>query len=96
MLRLTVRDQTAAEAVLQVDGWVVEEQVSLLAQEVPRLLRLSRRLLLDLKGVVFIDRAGLSLLQEWRGERVRLRNGSPFIRALLAQHHLHCEENGEE
>ena len=91
MLRLTVRDQTAAEAVLQVDGWVVEEQVSLLAQEVPRLLRLSRRLLLDLKGVVFIDRAGLSLLQEWRGERVRLLNGSPFIRELLARHRLHCE-----
>ena len=91
MLRFTIRSQTPEEAVLQVDGWIAEEQVSLLAQEVTCLLRLSRRLLLDLKGVVFIDRAGLILLQEWRGERVRLLNGSPFIRELLARHRLHCE-----
>jgi len=95
MLRLTVRSRTPEEAVLQVDGWVVGEQVSLLAQEGARLLRTSRRLRLDLKGVVFLDQAGLALLQEGWGERVRLQNGSPFIRALLARHHLACEENEE-
>lgn len=93
MLRLSVRCQTPAEAVLQVDGWVAAEQVLLLAQEGARLLRTSRCLWLDLKGVIFIDQAGLALLQEGWGQRVRLRNGSPFIRALLAQHHLDCEEN---
>jgi ABC-type transporter Mla MlaB component len=90
MLRLTVRSRTSEEAVLQVDGWVAEGQVLLLAQEGTRLLRTSRRLVLDLKGVVFIDEAGLALLQEWE-ERVRLQNGSSFIRELLVQHHLDCE-----
>ncbi len=95
MIRLTVRSQTPEEAVLQVDGWIVKEQVLLLAQEGTRLLRTSCRLLLDLKGVASIDQAGLALLQAgWEG-RVRLRNGSPFIRELLTQHHLTCEENEE-
>ena len=93
MLRLTVRSQAPEEAVLQVDGWVAAEQVLLLAQEGTRLLQTSCRLLLDLKGVAFIDETGLALLQEGWEERVRLRNGSPFIRELLAQHHLKCEED---
>jgi len=95
MLRLTVRSQTPEEAVLQVDGWVAAEQVRLLGQEGTRLLRTSRRLVLDLKGVIFIDEEGLALLREGWGERIRLRNGSPFIRELLAQHHLKCEEREE-
>ena len=96
MLRLTVRSRTPEEAVLQVDGWIAAEQVLLLAQEGTRLLRISCRLLLDLKGVAFIDEAGLALLaQEGWEERVRLRNGSPFIRELLGQHHLKCEEHEE-
>jgi len=94
MLRLTVRSQTPEEAVLQVDGWVAAEQVPLLAQEGGRLLETSRRLLLNLRGVAFIDEAGLSLLREEWGDRVRLGNGSPFIRELLAQQHLKCEGNG--
>ena len=95
MLRLTIRSQTPEEAVLQVDGWVTAEQVQLLAREGSRLLRTSRRLRLDLKGVVFIDEAGLALLREEWGERIRLRDGSPFIRELLAEHRLKCEESEE-
>ena len=95
MLRLTIRSQNPEEAVLQVDGWVAAEQVSLLAREGNRLLRTSRRLRLDLKGVAFIDEEGLALLREEWGERIRLRDGSPFIRELLAEYHLTCEESEE-
>lgn len=92
MIRLTVRNQTPEEARLQVDGTVAEEGVRVLEQEGSRLLQESRRLILDLKGVIFIDEAGLALLQGWSGARLVLRNGPPFIRALLDRHGLRYAE----
>jgi len=96
MLRLTVRGQTPEEALLQVEGWVVEPDLSLLAQEGARLLAASQRLVLDLKGVVFMDAAGVALLEQWAGPRLALRDGPPFLRLLLQRHGLHCEEGGEK
>lgn len=86
MIRLTVRSQTPQEAVLQVDGWVSGEGVKILEQEGMRLFGESQRLVLELKGVQFIDEAGISLLERWLGERLLLRGGLWFIRALLEKH----------
>jgi anti-anti-sigma regulatory factor len=72
---------------LQVDGWVSGGDVSILEQEGMRLLGETHRLVLDLKGVQFIDEAGMALFQRW-GERLELRGGSPFIRALLEAYGL--------
>ena len=55
MLRLTVRRQTPAEAALLVDGWVGGEDVGLLAREGTWLLAASRRLVLELAGLMAID-----------------------------------------
>ena len=88
MIRLTIRSQTPEEVVLQVDGWVSGKNVPIMEQEGTRLLGESQRLVLDLKGVQFIDEAGIALLQCWSGERLVLRNGPPFIRALLEKHGL--------
>ena len=95
MLRLTVRHQSPEETVLQVDGWVANEEAEVLAAEGRRLLRVSRRLVLELAGVAFIDAAGLALLEELAGPRLVLRDGSPFIQHLLERHGLRCEEGGE-
>ena len=88
MIRLIVQAQTPEKTVLQVDGWVSEENVSILEQEGIRLLGESRRLVLDLKGVRYIDREGIALLQRWQGDRLVLRGGSLFVRGLLEQHGL--------
>ena len=88
MIRLTIRSQTPEEVILQVDGWVSGKNVPILEQEGTRLLGEAQRLVLDLKGVRFIDEAGMALLQRWQGERLVLRDGPPFVRALLEKHGL--------
>ena len=88
MIRLIVQAQTPEETVLQVDGWVSEENVSILEQEGTRVLGESHRLVLDLKGVQYIDGAGIALLQRWQGDRLVLRGGSLFVRGLLEEHGL--------
>ena len=92
MIRLTIRSQTSQEAVLQVDGWVSGGNVSILQEEGMRLLGESQRLVLELKEVQFIDRRGIALLKRGWGERLVLRGGSSFLKALLAQHELTSEE----
>ena len=88
MIRLTVRSQTPQEAVLQVDGWVSGKNVAILEGEGMRLLEESRCLVLELKGVKFVDEGGIGLLQRWWGERLELRGGSWFLRMLLGKHGL--------
>lgn len=86
MLRITVISQTKEDVVLKVEGQVSGKDVALLEQEGTRWLRDGRCLVLDLSGVRFINRAGIELLQHWSGERIVLRDGSQFIRELLATH----------
>lgn len=88
MLRITVVSQTRGEVVLKLEGWVSEENVTLLEQEGARHLLEAGRLTLDLTGVQFIDGAGIALLWRWSGERLTLRSGSPFLHALLTAHGL--------
>ena len=88
MLRLTIRSQTPEEVVLAVDGWVSGKNVEILEQEGTRLLQEAKCLVLDLKGVQFIDEVGIALLQRWSGERLVLRGGSWFVRMLLEKHGL--------
>ena len=88
MLRLTVKMRSTEEAVLAVDGWVSGEDVNLLALECTHWLLQARRLVLDLRGLRGIDTAGIDLLKTWSAERLALRNGSPFVAALLKAHGL--------
>ena len=88
MIRLTVRCQTPQESILQIDGWVSGRGVEILEREGARLLGESRRLVLDLKGVPFIDAAGIALLKRWSGDRLVLRNGRPFVQLLLETYGL--------
>ena len=93
MLRLIMKSQTSEEVVLEVHGWVSEKYVSILEQEGVRLLGESQRLVLDLKGVQFIDEEGIRVLRGWVREGVVLRGGSLFVRMLLEAHGLASEED---
>ena len=88
VLRISVVSQNGEEVVLKVEGWVSEENVSVLEEEGERWFRQVSRLVLDLSGVRFIEDAGIELLQRWYGERLTLRDLSPFLHALLEAHHL--------
>ena len=88
MVRLTVISHTSDEAVLKIEGWVSGGDVALVEEEGTRLLQQTQRLVLDLKGVRFIDREGIALLQRWSGERLVLRGASPFVRTRLSEHGL--------
>ena len=90
MLRIVCESQTAEQVVLKVEGWVTATDVDLLEREGVRQLCQAKRLVLDIGGIKFIDVAGLSLLKTWSGDRLVLRGGSPFVRALLAEHGLEC------
>ena len=81
---MTVKTQSAQEVILAVHGKLAGPAVPLLEQEGEGHLLKARRLVLDLDGVPFIDKAGLTLLRRWRGQGLGLHGGSPFLRALLA------------
>jgi anti-anti-sigma regulatory factor len=73
---------------ITVEGWVTGRGASLLAEEGARRLQLAPHLVFDLEGVQFIDQSGIAVLKRWSRERLMLRGGSLFVRALLRQHGL--------
>ena len=98
MMRIDVVSQTPQQVVLKIQGQLVDADVDLLANEVNRWQTQVEQLVLDLKGVQFIDRQGITLLKQWVGReptrgnglgvRLMLRDGSRFIRHLLEDHGL--------
>jgi anti-anti-sigma regulatory factor len=88
MLRITEVSDTGEEVVLRIEGRVAGADVALVEQEGERRLREGRRLVVELDGAQFIDRAGVRLLQRWSGPGLVLRGGSAFIEALLKEQGL--------
>ena len=88
MLRLTPTCPTPGQVVLKVEGWIADQGVQVLAQEVERLLDRCENLVLDLSGVRFIDQEGLALFGRWPRDRVRWGQASGFVEALLGAHGL--------
>lgn len=88
MLRLTPTSITPDQVVLKVEGWIADQGVGVLAQEVERLLDQSGNLVLDLRGVRFIDQEGLALFGRWPRDRVRWGQASGFVEALLEAYGL--------
>lgn len=95
MIRLVIQSQQPEEAVLEVHGRLSGKHVAILQHEGTRLLEESKNLVLDLKGVRFIDEAGIALLQRWCGKGATLRGGSWFVRTLLEDRGLIPEEAGD-
>ena len=88
MLRISIKSQTPAQMVLQVEGALAGADVSVLERELRLRPRESCRLVLDMTGVKHIDEAGLSLLRRWTGRLGAIRAASPFMKALLAEHRI--------
>lgn len=95
MLRITHVSRATGVEELQAEGWIDGEYVALLEQAGDDAWRPGCRWVLDLEGVESIDASGIALLQRWARERVVLRGASPYLRLVLAQHRLSCEESGD-
>ncbi len=83
MLRLAIQSTDPGQTVLEAHGRIAGEEVAFLEGEAEQWLGKAQALALDLSGVRFIDRAGVELLRRWTDQGVALRNGSPFVQALL-------------
>jgi anti-anti-sigma regulatory factor len=79
-------DQNLIE--LELAGRIGAAEASLLEGEFQCLSGDGTRLVLDLKGIRFIDRTGLALLEQWSSKGLRWRGGSTFIQKLLTANGL--------
>ena len=75
MLDLATVSETADTTVLAVTGWATGPSVSLLEQELTRLMALDRKVVLELSAIRFIDEAGLDLLEGWVRDGMALAGG---------------------
>lgn len=83
MLRIEKVGEDAASVTLRLEGRVVAQWVVALEDECQRVLQRSKRLILDVAGVTFIDRDGVAMLGDMNGKRLQVVNCSPFLRELL-------------
>lgn len=84
MLRIDVKSHTDVETVLKLSGWLSGREVDTLRREGEARQAETRRLVIDLSGLRFIDRSGLDLLERWAGGGAVLCGGTLFIHSLLA------------
>ena len=83
MLRISVIDSSDRSARLRLEGRLVGPWVRELRKSCESVLSRGGRLTLDLEGLSFIDREGITLLRTLKGNQVNLANGSPFVAELL-------------
>lgn len=83
MLRLTLIEQTPAEARIRLEGWLEGDGVEVLAAEIDRCLEGSQSLVLDVEGVRQIDLTDSQLLSKLRHPAVQLVGASPFIQIII-------------
>lgn len=83
MLRITLEETLRPRATLMLEGSVAGEWVALLERECIGLLRAWVALSLDLKGVGFVDRAGVEALRRLRRAGVEIRGCSGPVGSVL-------------
>jgi hypothetical protein len=82
---IATRDVTTERVTLVLEGGVIGPWVDELRVACDRALGTHGALTLDLRGVGFIDRAGLALFRELEGRPVRVTNCTPFVAEQLRE-----------
>ena len=83
MLKISYMESMDNARTLRLDGQVIGPWVEELRNVCERLLSEGKRLTLDLAGVSFIDREGVSLLWSLAARQVGLINRSRFVAEQL-------------
>ena len=87
LLRISISDSATDEVILHVEGDVTEPGSSELERVVTTLVSESKRVVLELSGVRFVDAHGVDMLHDWR-QSVVLRNCTPLVNELLKARRL--------
>jgi ABC-type transporter Mla MlaB component len=82
---IATREITVDRVTLALEGGVIGPWVDELRRACDRALGTHGALTLDLGGVGFIDRAGLSLFRALQDRPVRVTNCSPFVAEQLRE-----------
>jgi anti-anti-sigma regulatory factor len=85
MLRLTRTTEGPLGVVLKAEGLVMAEWAELLEAECRELLAVNLRVVLDLGGVRYLDRAAVHMLRELTRGTLGLVNCPPLVEELLAE-----------
>ena len=85
MLRISENNDSAEIVILLLEGQVSQHWVEVTREVCEQVLSQGTQLTLDLAGVTFADRAGVTLLQELQQRHVKLIKGSPFLREQLKE-----------
>ncbi|HSB10147.1 MAG TPA: STAS domain-containing protein [Blastocatellia bacterium] len=83
MLRITEGSATDGTTMLYLEGQVVGPWLAELRRCCELVLATSRRLIVDLADVSFVDRDGVSLLKELTVRDVAIANCTPFVAEQL-------------
>jgi anti-anti-sigma regulatory factor len=84
MLRIT-RQDNPSETTLQLEGRLTSGELVALDEAWRSCVSSSRRIVIDLAGVRFVDAAGAAVLRALRQEAIELTGCSPFVRELLEE-----------
>ena len=83
VLKIDLLDVQDGTVTLELAGRVVGPWVDELSRSCERILKVGGTLSLDLGGVSFVDRGGVTLLRALRGRHVALVNCTPFVAEQL-------------
>lgn len=85
ILKISSLESSGSGKTFRLEGHLGGPSVSELHRSCGQVLLQGRQLTLDLAGVSFIDRDGISLLKELKILDVKLRNCSPFVALRLQE-----------
>ncbi len=83
MLRITCENGNGLHRTLKVEGRIVGPEIDELSRSVLLALADSPRVVLEMAGVTYIDRAGVELIQTLCGNGAELGECPSFIRTLV-------------
>lgn len=83
MLRISENNASLETVILRLEGQVTKDGVALTREACEQVLSKGEQLILDVAGVTFVDRTGVTLLHELQQRQVKLINCSPFLREQL-------------
>jgi anti-anti-sigma regulatory factor len=87
VLRITRQTHVAATVTLKLEGRLMEPWASELDRLATDALDRRNRLVLDLSGLLFVDREGIALLRALGARGASLSGGSSFVTALVEGDH---------
>ncbi len=85
MLRITETYKDKKKVILKIEGKIGEPGIWDLERLCSYYLhKTKKQVVLDMRGVTFIDRKSLTALEKFKDKRLEIVNCSPFIRSLLS------------